>query len=143
MRVPSKITTHLLIRAQSHADDPVNYAIIELSPEWKERNGYRIHSISEFDTDSDHQFVSYWERPIVYCSLPEAQVLEDGLLSAAEDCSIVVLEPGDLEALTLPVKQLDAHQLLITKDGIGHYVAYASKTGEKYWTAEFDMRRFL
>jgi len=143
MKAPSKISTHLLIRAQSHTDDPVNFAIISLSPEWKERTATRFHSITEFDTDKDHNWVGYWESPIVYFHLPEMHVLEEGLLSAGEDHGIVVLDPGDLESFAAPLNKLEGHQFLITKQGIGHYVAYANGTGEKYWTAEFDVRRFL
>lgn len=143
MKRSKKITPHLLIRARSRADDPVNFAIISLTPEWRELISYRLYTIEEFYTNKDFHCVSYWEAPLGFYYIPEQQVRDQGLMQAQEDLALVVLEPGELELFELPVNKLEAHQLLITKDGIAHYKAYAHGTGEAYWTAEFNLKRFI
>ncbi len=143
MKRSKQITPHLLLRAKCHADDPVNFAIVSLTPEWKEMISYRLYTIEEFYTSKDFHCLSYWEAPLGFYYIPEQQVLEQGFIQAHEDLAFVILEPGDLELFELPVNKLEAHQLLITKEGIAHYRAYAHGTGEAYWTMEINLKRFI
>ena len=144
MKPSKQPTPHFLIKAHTHADyDPINFAIIHITPEWLMLLSYRLSIIKDFHLVRDFNCFSYWDSALGYFHLDKAQVSEQQLLDPYDDQGFIMLEPGELDALPEAENRLEAQQLLITKDGIGRFEAYAKHTDEKYWTAEFNLKRLL
>ena len=144
MKRAKQPTPYLLIKANTRADyDPINYAIIQLSPEWLELVSYRLYTIEEFYAGQDFHCLSYWDAPLGYFHIPDHQILEHDLMPAHQDQSFITLESAELDGLQWQGNRLEAQQLLITKAGIAHFKAYAYGSREEYWTEEFNLNRLI
>ena len=143
MKRSKQATEFLLIRAQSRADDPVNFAILQCTAAWLQQISYRLIAIDEFCTSRDFHCVCYWDAPLGYYYISEQQIRDLGILEPYEDQAFISLKLGDLENLGRPKYKLEAHQLSITRGGIAHFKAFAFGSGAAYWTQEFNLNRLI
>ena len=143
MKRSKQATEFLLIRAQSRADDPVNFAIVQRTSEWLEQISFRLLAVDGFYTNRDFHCVCYWDAPFGYYHIPEEQIRDLSLMEPHEDHAFISLKVGDLENFGRPKYKLEAHQLSITRAGIAHFKAFAFGSGAAYWTQEFNLKRML
>lgn len=143
MKRSKNATEFLLVRAQSWADDPVNFAIVQCSPAWLHQISHRLSAIDDVCTNKDFHCVCYWDAPLGYYYIGAEQVYDQGLIEAHEDHAFIIPKLGDLEPLTRPKYKLEGQQLSITRGGIAHFKAFGFGNGVAYWTHEFNLNRIL
>ena len=144
MKKSRKPTEHVLIKANTKGVwDSAEFAIIYITASWKALIQSRLQAISQFNTDDDFNYHSFWDASINYFSSPDKRSLTKVILSAHEDWAYVTLTPDVELTFRHPRNQLEAHQLLITANGIAHFKAYGKHPCEEYWTEEFDLNKLI
>jgi len=93
-------------------------------------------------SDNDLYADAFWDPAIDYYRNPEDRDLVAEVLEYGEDWAYIVLEPGELESF-VPVDPLEAHQLLITANGLALFKAYGKYTGAEYWTDDIQLDGLL
>lgn len=144
MKRSNQPTAYILIKANTQAEyDMINYAIIHIDTKWQTLIRKRLNCIEQFCEDSAFRCFSYWDAPVGYYYITDQQIYEQDLMPLHEDQVFVTLDPDELDLLELPENRLEAQQLLITRGGIAHFSAYASGSGEEYWTEKFNLNRLI
>jgi hypothetical protein len=85
----------------------------------------------------------YWDGPLGYYNSPAGQDLLKKMLPKYDDWAFIALDPEEENTLPVPENSLDAHQFMITKDGIVQYKAYGKHTSEEFWTEEFNLLKVI
>ncbi|TKC59100.1 hypothetical protein FBD94_16305 [Pedobacter hiemivivus] len=143
MKRSRKPTEHILIKANTTSDwDRVEFAIIYATASWKALIQTRLQAISQFKADKDFNCHSFWDRSISYYNSPDRRIAK-GILGRHEDWAYITFTPEEELTFMHPENQIEAHQLLITANGIAHYKAYAKHTDESYWTEEFNLNKLM
>ena len=144
MKLSKQPTAYILIKASTRADyDPINYALIHMDTQWQKLIRKRLKCIEQFCEGSAFHCFSYWDAPIGYYLITDQQILEQDLMPPHRDQVFVTLDLAELDLLQVPENRLEAQQLLITRQGIAHFKAYAFGSGEEYWTEEFNLNRLI
>ena len=136
-------TSHILIRANNSDDiEPVHFAIKEVTIDWLIMVQRRFMMTRSMASDNDLYADAFWDPAIDYYRNPEDRDLVAEVLEYGEDWAYIVLEPGELESF-VPVDPLEAHQLLITANGLALFKAYDKYTGAEYWTDDIQLDGLL
>ena len=144
MKKSKKPTEYVIISANTLSEwDRVEFAIIHLSPEWLELTNKRLTAIREFKENKDLNYHCYWDAPLGYYNSPNKENLLQKMLPRFEDWAFITLDPEEENNLPVPDTRLDAHQFMITKDGIGQYKAYGKYTTEEFYTVEFNIYKII
>ncbi len=85
----------------------------------------RLMMMRSLASDNDFYADAFWDPAIDYYRNPEDRDLVAEVLKHGDDWAYIVLEPGELESF-VPVDPLEAHQLLITANGLALFKAYGS-----------------
>ncbi|SDJ49493.1 hypothetical protein SAMN04487898_10382 [Pedobacter sp. ok626] len=144
MKRSRKPTEHVLIKANSSSDsDRVEFAIIYATASWKALIKSRLEAIGKFKADENFSCHSFWDASLSYYKTADHGALMKEILSSHEDWAYVTLSPEEERTFQHPENQQEAHQLLITANGIAHFKAYAKHTFEVYWTEEFNLNKLM
>ncbi|SMD16924.1 hypothetical protein [Pedobacter nyackensis] len=137
-------TQHILIKANtSSAWESIEFAIIYLTESWKVLIASRLQAIEQFKTDNDFNCHIFWDASIRFYNSPGTRELVNEILFPHDDWAYVTLSPETERTFQHPNNPLQAHQLLITANGIAQYKAYEKRTNKEYWTEEFNLKKLL
>jgi hypothetical protein len=144
MKRSKKPTEYIIIKANTNSEwDSVEFVIIHLSPEWLELTKRRLAAIKEFKENDGLNHHCYWDAPLGYYNSPPGQNLSKKIFPKYDDWAFITLDPEEENTLPVPENSLDAHQLMITKNGIVQYKAYGKHTSEEFWTEEFNLLKVI
>lgn len=144
MKRAKQPTPYLLIKANNRSGyDPVNFALVHITPEWLKFLSLNLQAIRQFRASKAFHCFSYWDAPLGYYYISDQEIAAKGIMLPHEDQAFIKLEAGEPALWVPPEDKLEAEQLLITTAGIAHYKAYARGTGAEYWTAEFNLIRLM
>ncbi|WP_285055340.1 hypothetical protein [Pedobacter ginsengisoli] len=136
-------TSHILIRANNSDDiELVHFAIKEVTIDWLIMVQRRFMMTRSMASDNDLYADAFWDPAIDYYRNPKDRDLVAEVLEYGEDWAYIVLEAGELESF-VPVDPLEAHQLLITANGLALFKAYDKYTGAEYWTDDIRLDGLL
>jgi len=144
LKKSKKPTEYIIIKASTRSkSDSVEFVIVHVSQEWVELTTKRLAAISEFKENKGLNHHCYWVEPVGYYNSPTSQDLLKKLLSKHEDWAFIELEPNEINSLPIPESKLNAHQFMITKDGIGQYKAYGKGTSEEFYIEQFNLYKVI
>ena len=142
MKIVQHPTNYVLIKAKTNSQwDSCDFAIIDVSGDWKKLMRSRLDRLESFSEDESFYNHAYWDEPTgFYIHRPEEddelRIFLDG--DEEPNCLFVTLEEADLENFTTPENGLEAHQLIIAATGQIFYRAYGEHTGEEFFTRSID-----
>lgn len=137
-------TQHILIKANTRSDwESIEFAIIYLTESWKALIASRLKAIKQFKADDDFNCHSFWDASISYYNGSGNRELVKEILPPHDDWAYVTLSPETERTFQHPDNLLEAHQLLITTNGIAHFKAYGKHTNDEYWTEEFNLKKLF
>ncbi|MCD0490049.1 hypothetical protein LPB86_17545 [Pedobacter sp. MC2016-14] len=139
-------TKHIIIGAIANSDwDKCDFALIEIIPEWKTLMQRRLKAIEPFKDDQYFSCNVYWEAPLGYFKISndtEIQILS-GTRRTNQSWAYVNLAEEEIENLSIPESELDAHTLKINKDGTAFYKVHAEYTTDDFYTDTFRISDLL
>lgn len=143
MKLSEKPTNHLLIKAYTNSEwDCCDFALINLSGEWKERQAARLQAVKPYEEDYSFQSMNYYDG-----SADFYQCGADGedmkALLGDKVWAFVELDKNETEKLVPPESRLDCYKIVIYRDGSARYEAYGKHTSEEFWTDEFSLQFLL
>lgn len=144
MKRSKKSTEYIIIKAYTRSEwDSVEFAIIHLSPEWLELTNKRLAAIREFKENNHLNHHCYWDAPLGYYCSPAGQDICKKILLKYDDWAFITLDPEEENTFPVPESNLEAHQFMITKDGIAQYKVYSKYTSDEFWTEEFNLYKVI
>ena len=144
MKRSKKPTEYVMIKASTTSnEDAVEFAILHISPKWIELTLQRLVAISEFKANMGLNHHCFWDEPIGYYSNPAGKDLSKKIFPKHDDWAFITLDPAEINALPIPKTSLNAHQFMITKDGIAHYKAYSKYSKERFETVQFNLLKLI
>jgi hypothetical protein len=123
-------TKHILINAHSTTDLCIDYfAIIHLQESFRTILQQRMYALELLRLDKTFYSFSYWDSSCqFYCD---------------QDWAFINLEAGEEQSLFFPKEDLEAHQLVIDKNGYANFKALSKYTNEVYMTETISIKELL
>lgn len=143
MKLSDKPTNHLLVKAYTNSEwDCCDFALINLSGEWQERQAARLQAVKPYEEDYSFQAMNYYDGSVdFYQSGADGEDI--GALLTDKDQAFVELDKNETEKLVPPESCLDCYKIVIYRDGNARYEAYGKHTSEEFWTDEFPLQLLL
>ncbi|WP_106916666.1 hypothetical protein [Chryseobacterium aurantiacum] len=133
-------TEYLLVKAKTNSEwDACDFAIINITGEWKQTQKKRLEVIKIIETDEDIKSLNYFDTHVEFFRFSKVYypVVEEWL--SERNRVFIELEKEDLKELKQPKNSLCHYQMQISKDGNAIYKAYGKPTEEEFRTVEFSL----
>lgn len=137
-------TNHILINAHSTIDLCIDYfAIIYLPESFRAILQQRLYTLELFTSDTSFHNLSYWDSYCQFYCDQETKLYTETVIPTGNDWAFIDLEPGEEQSLFAPKEALEAHQLLIYKNGYSNFKALSKYTTEVYMTETISIKELL
>lgn len=144
MKISNEPTSHLLLKAETDSPwDCCDFAIVDLSKEWKRTQTYRLEAVKPFKDDIYFQSLNFYDMSVDFYQSDEDGILSSENLPEDNNWCFVELTEMERKKLTPPENALDCHTLMIYPDGEARYKVYGKHTDERFWTARFPLQQVL
>jgi hypothetical protein len=139
-------TSHIFILADTASEwDNCDFAILELTEEWRSKMRLRLNALERFDADDEFCGIRYWDSSLELYQNPEDEGngLPKDMLEDGEVWCYIILEDGEPDSFKVPESWLSASMLTIYAYGTAVYSASGKHTGEEFWTKGFDVDQLI
>lgn len=144
MKISNTPTAHLLLRASSNSEwDCCDFAIVNLSKEWKQTQQKRLDAVEPFKGDISFQSLNFYDSSADFYQPDEDGILSSEDLPKDKDWCFVELTDAELEKLAPPENLLDCHTIVVYNNGEVRYKAYGKHTAEEFWTERFSLQQVV
>lgn len=99
----------------------------------------RLYIAELLSSDESFHNLSYWDYCCTYYCDQESKLYAETVIPTGEDWAFVSLEPRE-EELLIPKEDLEAHQLVIAKNGYANFKALNKYTNEVYMTETISIK---
>ncbi len=137
-------TKHILINAHSTIDLCIDYfAIIHLPESLRTVLQQRMHALELLRLEKSFYNLSYWDSSCQFFCDQETKLYVETIIPAGKDWAFINLETGEEKSLFIPKEDLEAHQLVIDKNGYANFKALSKYTNEVYMTETISIKELL
>lgn len=137
-------TNHILINAHSTIDLCIDYfAIIYLPESFRVILQQRLDTLDVFTSDKSFHNLSYWDSSCQFYCDQDTKLYTETVIPTGKDWAFIDLELGEEQYLVTPKEALEAHQLLIYKNGYANFKALSKYTNEVYMTETISLKELL
>lgn len=140
MKQSDKPTSYLLIKSSTNSEwDSCDFAIINITKEWRQAQKKRLEVIKVIENDEDIKSLNYFDTHVEFFRFSEEYdpLIEECL--SVRNRIFIDLEKEDLKQLIQPENSLCHYQMQLSKDGNAIYKAYGKHTEEEFRTVEFSL----
>ena len=144
MKLSNKPTAFLLVKAYTNSEwDSCDFAIVQLSEEWKKEQAKRIAAVKPFVNDYNFQSLNYYDTAVDFYRTGEDDQPDLEKLLAEKEWAFVELDENEQDNFTIPENPLDCYRLMVYKNGYAIYKAYGKHSGEEFWTEDFSLTQLI
>jgi hypothetical protein len=137
-------TNHILINAHSIIDLCIDYfAIIYLPESFRAILQQHLDTLDILTSDTSFHNLSYWDSSCQFYCDQETKLYAETVIPTGKDWAFIDLEPGEVQSLLAPKEALEAHQLLIYKNGYANFKALSKYTNEVYMTETISIKELF
>ena len=142
MKNAMKNTGWVLIKAHTNSEwDSCEFAIIQVTGDWKKEQAKRLAIGQPFSGDYYFQSLNYYDATVNFFITDEEDLPDLDTLLADKGWTYVALDENELEQLPVPESSLDSYTMVIYADGTACHKAYGKHTGEEFWTESFPLNQ--
>lgn len=144
MKRSDKPTGQILLKAYTNSEwDDCEFAIINLSEEWKNEQKERLEYTSPLKEDWYFSSIDFYDGSVDFYRSGNDDFLNVNELLEGRDWSFVELNSEEITAFLPPENSMDSYRISLRGNGSAFYTAYGKHTGEQFWTADFLLNTIL
>lgn len=144
MQISETPTDHILVRARTNSEwDSCDFAIVNLSEEWKQNQLKRLDTVKPFVDDFTFKSLNFYDCAVDFFQGSDDSLPDVNEFLADRSWAFVDVSEDELDTLTQPENVLDSHTVAIKNNGEAKYKAYGKHTGEEFWTEDIPLQQLL